>query len=78
MEPMKFQILKAFKTAEISKDTSHRLILPEQVIEMRWIQGDKWCQFYAKPSTDWKKLCKMARSAKKDFKLHLATGQANG
>jgi len=68
---MKFKALTAQRTAEISKDTTDRFILPEKIIEMRWIQGEKWCQFYANLGTDWRELCKMARSAKQSFKQHI-------
>lgn len=73
---MKFKAINAFRTYQISSIAQERMISPEKVIEMRWIQGDKWCQFYSAPGTSWKTLCKLARSAKQDFKKHL--GAHNG
>ncbi len=69
---MKFQALKAPKTLEISKHTNERFILPEYVIELRWIHGTEWCQVTRPIGTNWKDLLKASRILKTAFKAHLA------
>ena len=71
MKQLKFQALTTYKTVGISKAIPERLITPHKVIEMRWIAGDKWCQAYAEPGTNWKALCRLARAMRNDFKAHL-------